>query len=235
MTYHYLLWVEQIPVKFEMIFMEERKITDYIDNSLKTYKITPDSKEYPLLLKNIKKPPKILYAQGNLTILNKPAIAIVGTRKPSKKGRLAAEKIAKFFVEKGFGIVSGLAQGVDSIAMKAAIESNGSVIGVLPSSLDNVVPKKNVTLAEDILNTNGVLVTEYPEGNKVQKYQFINRNRIISGISMAITIVETAAKGGTMHTVNFAKEQVRPILVVDLPAEGNMLLKEEDYPIISIK
>lgn len=197
--------------------------------------ITMDSSNYPCLLRNIKNSPEHLFARGNVNLLNMPSVAIVGTRKPTKEGIIAAKIIAKYYGKNGFIIVSGLAMGVDSLAMKAALEVEAPVIGVLPSSLDSIVPKKNVPLAKEILENNGLLITERHEGSEVQKYHYINRNRIISGISMLVIVVETAANGGTMHTVKFAKEQNRPILVADLPAEGNKKLKEEPYPIIPIK
>ncbi len=118
--------------------------------------------------------------------------------------------------------------------MESALEINVPLIGVLPSSLDNIVPKSNEPLAEKILKNNGLLISEYPEATKVQKYHFINRNRIISGIAMLTVVIETGIKGGTMHTVNFAKEQKRPILVVDIPTEGNQKLINNSSPIMRL-
>lgn len=213
---------------------QKKLINDVISEDLKINEITIKSHNYPFLLKSTKKPPDYIYTKGCVELLNTPSAAIVGTRRPSKEGIKAAKKIAKFYGANGFTIVSGLAQGVDSIAMEAAVEIGAPVIGVLPSSLDNIVPKKSVPLAKKILDKNGLLISERMEGSSVRKYHYINRNRIISGISMVVIVVETAAEGGTMHTVNFAKEQVRPILVADLPAEGNIKLKEETYPLISV-
>lgn len=203
-----------------------------LDINFKPEIISFQSVNYPPLLKTIKKPPEKLYALGNINLLDKPSVAIVGTRKPSRDGISAASEVAKIYGKQGLSIVSGLASGVDSIAMESALDANTLVIGVLPSSLDNIVPKRNQPLAEKILKNNGLLITEYPEATKVQKYHFINRNRIICGISMLTVVVETAVKGGTMHTVNFAKEQRRPILVVDLPNEGNQKLINENSPVM---
>ena len=212
-------------------YLDEYFNCDIKDN---TTKIDIDSPDYPYLLKEIKKPPNPLYALGNLKIINKPAVAIVGSRKTTKDGRNAAEKITKYYGKNGFVIVSGLAQGVDSLAMKAALKINAPVIGVLPSSLDNVVPKKNERLADAILDKNGLLLSEYYENKSVRKFQYINRNRIISGLSFLVAVVETSIEGGTMHTVNFAKEQKRPIIVADIPTEGNQKLKEEGIPTIKL-
>ncbi|MFU2191998.1 DNA-processing protein DprA [Methanobacterium sp. MZD130B] len=207
-------------------------LTNYFKTEPKEFKINLESDEYPFILKNIKKPPETIYAIGNIDLLNKPSVAIVGTRKPSKNGRLAAKQISKIHGKNGLSIVSGLAKGIDSIAMKAALNVNAPVIAVLPSSLDNIVPKQNQALAEEILQKNGLLISEYPEGTTVQKYHYINRNRIISGISILTIVVETTVKGGTMYTVQFAKEQKKPLLVVDLPNEGNQVLKNKLSPIL---
>lgn len=196
--------------------------------------ISFESVNYPFILKSIKKPPETLHAIGNVSLLNKPSVAIVGTRNPSKEGISAATEIAKIYGEHGLTIASGLANGVDSIAMESALKAKNSVIGVLPSSLDNIVPKQNKPLAEKILKKNGLLISEYPEGTKLQKYHYIKRNRIISGIAMLTIVVETAIEGGTMHTVNFAKDQKRPILVVDLPTEGNQKLIVESSPVLKL-
>lgn len=220
--------------------MTQKKMTDYNTkkiediNDLDTIEIDINSNDYPFLLKNIKKPPEVLYAKGNIKLLNKPAVAVVGCRKPSKEGELAAEKAAKQYGKNGFVVVSGLAFGIDKIAMDSALSVKAPVIGVLPSPLDNIVPKKNRDLAGKILENDGILITELPDGTKVQKYHYVNRNRIISGISMLTIIAETKEKGGTMHTVKFAKEQVRPIIVADLPTSGNKKLKKEGFPTISI-
>lgn len=211
----------------------QEKYTTITSNSKKYTTITFDSKEYPYLLKHIEKPPNPLYALGNTALLNQPCVAVVGTRKPTKEGKTAAKNIAKFYGANGFIIVSGLALGVDSISMKAALKAGAPVIGVLPSSLDNIVPRKNKSLAEEILKNKGLLISEHPKSTKVQKYHFIERNRIISGISMLTVVVETSIKGGTMHTVNFAKEQKRPIVVADLPNEGNQKLKKESIPVFT--
>lgn len=221
--------------------MAQKKITDYINsetkekiNDSKIVEISFNSNKYPTLLKRIKDPPKRLYAIGNIELLNMASAAIVGTRKPSKKGEWTCEKIAKQYGEKGYAIVSGLALGVDALAMKAALSVNAPIIGVLPSPLDNIIPPKNRPLATEILKNNGLLISEYIEGTKVQKYFFVKRNRIVSGISELTIIIETSEKGGTMHTVKFAEEQEKPIYVADLPTAGNKYLKKKGFKMISI-
>lgn len=214
---------------------ENFKPSNNYNDSNEILRINIDSDEYSFLLKNIENPPETLYAMGNISLLNKPAIAIVGTRKPTNDGKKSANKIANFYAKKGYVIVSGLAFGVDTIAMTNAVSINAPVIGVLPSPVDNVMPKKNRPLAEKIIKKGGLLISEYFEGDRVFKSQYVERNRIISGIAYQTIIVETSADGGTMHTVKFAKSQKRPIVVADLPVEGNQMLKKEGYPIIPIK
>ena len=190
--------------------------------------ITINSASYPSILKEIKNPPEMLYFKGKKELLNRSSVAIVGTRKPSKDGRIEARKVTKYYGKKGCIIVSGLARGIDAIAMKTALKIKSPVIGVLPSSLDNIVPKQNQELANQIIEKGGLLISEYPEGTNVQKFHYIQRNRIVTGISCETAVIETSIKGGTIHTVNYAKEQNKNIKVVDIPTDGNqMLIKEQ--------
>lgn len=194
--------------------------------------IKKDDEDYPYLLKQITKSPKILYAIGNTDILNKPAIGIVGTRNPSEMGKFYARKVAEFFSEKGFVIVSGLAKGVDAIATETALNCSANVIAVLPS-IENITPKENKDLAERILKKDGLIISEF-RNQRIKKYQFVERNRVISGISLGIVVVESDIKGGTMHTVRFAKEQKRLIIVADVDAEGNKRLIGEGFPVFRL-
>lgn len=221
--------------------MTQKKMTDYPSNmnesntSEDIVEIFQDSNNYPFILKSIKKPPNPLYAIGNIELLNKQAVAIVGTRDPSKIGRLVTSQITKYYANNDFVIVSGLALGIDAIAMEVALSRGGPIIGVLPSSLDNIVPKKNKKLAKLIIKNGGLLISERPKGSRVYKSSYVERNRIISGISTAIIIVESSINGGTMHTYKFAKEQIRPVIVADLEAEGNQMLIKEGTPSFQYK
>jgi len=204
----------------------------YENNESEFREIKIGDPEYPYLLKNVKDPPKIIFARGNTDLLKKPSIAIVGTRKPSEQGKRFTEKIAKFCVDKGFTVVSGFALGVDTVAIKSALSSGGKVIAVLPT-IAKVVPESNRELADEILKQDGLLIAEN-DSRLVRNYMFIKRNRIISGISMCVVVVETGLEGGTMHTVKYAKEQGRMIIVADLNADGNRKLIEEGYPVFRL-
>ncbi len=210
------------------------KLNKWIDMDLeenKKYeliKLKRGDPKYPFLLKMVDGSPEILYARGNLKLLNEPSVAIVGTRRPSPDGVLFARNIAKFCVKNGFTVVSGLALGVDTEAMRAALDSGGKVVAVLPT-IAKITPKSNKSLADEILQKGGLLIAEN-NTRTVNKKMFVQRNRIISGMSMCVIVVETGLSGGTMHTVRYAKDMGRMIIVADLEAEGNRKLIGEGYP-----
>ena len=211
--------------------MVQKKLID--SNSEINSKLTSvyfSDSQYPCLLKLIPDPPKRLYAKGNVNILNKPSIAIVGTRNPSNVGTEYARKITKFYVSHGFVIVSGLARGIDTIVAETALKYNGLVIGVLPSSLDDITPPRNRKLVDDIVNNGGVVISENPPGTKTQKFHFVKRNRIISGISLALVVIEIGTGKGTIHQIEYAKKQGRPVIIADIPNKKNQELLEQGYP-----
>ena len=210
--------------------MTQKTLLEY---TTEVVEIPFDSEMYPQKLKAIKKPPKVLYALGNLNLLDKQIVAIVGTRKVSDLGTVYAKRIAEHFAKKGYVIASGLALGVDTIAMKSALSCGAKVIAVLPCPIKSIVPKSNKPLADEIVRSGGLLISEYKNG-KIRKYYFVQRNRIISGIADLVVVVETDVKGGTMHTVKFAKEQGKKVLVADLPASGNQKLIEEGYEVLKL-
>lgn len=176
--------------------------------------ITINDEEYPKKLKEIYDPPIILYVRGNMDILNNTSIAIIGCREASEYGISAAKYFAYNLAKKGINIVSGLAKGIDSFAHIGAICAKGKTIAVVGNGLDSIYPKENIQIAEKILETGGTIISEYPLGTKPEKKNFPARNRIISGISNAIIVVEAKEKSGTLITVDFALEQGRDIYVV---------------------
>ncbi|MFN3781937.1 MAG: DNA-processing protein DprA, partial [Candidatus Kapaibacteriota bacterium] len=165
---------------------------------------------YPKLLKEIQYPPLILFIKGNLEP-NGTSISIVGTRKNTQYGKLVAENFARFFVENGLTITSGLAYGIDTISHLAAIESKGKTYGILACGLDCVTPSLTRNLIDKILENNGAVITEYKFGTKALPVYFPQRNRIISGISIATIVVESDIKGGAMITARFAFDQNREV------------------------
>lgn len=171
---------------------------------------------YPDDLRNIVDPPAVLYCKGNIEILNhSKKVAIVGTRLPTIRGLDEAQSVSQEFAREGYVIVSGLAKGIDTAAHKGALMSGGFTIAVLPGSLDNIYPRENVALAEDIIKNGGLLITEYPPETILQKRHFVARDRIQSGLSSAVIIIQTEIKGGAMHTANYARSQGRIVFCPD--------------------
>ena len=172
--------------------------------------------ELPLFVQEIDTPPAQLYCQGAdlLELLKLPRVAIVGTRNPTIYGQRATEELATQLAEQGVVIVSGLAYGVDAIAHQAALDAGGKCIAVLPSPLDNILPAANRELAQEILDSGGVLVSEYAPGMAPIKQNFIARNRLMSGLSQGVLIIEGAEKSGTLHTARFALDQSRDVMAV---------------------
>ena len=183
---------------------------------MKIKEIKIDSKEYPEQLKNIYNPPLKLYVLGNVDILKKTNIAIVGSRNSSKYGEKIALQFSKNLCENGINIVSGLAIGIDTYAHLGAVitKSKGKTIAVLGSSFDEIYPKKNIELAKKIIEKGGCIVTEYPLGTKPQKIHFPQRNRIISGLSKGVLVVEAGEKSGALITADFALEQGKEVFAI---------------------
>ncbi|MCD6207699.1 MAG: DNA-processing protein DprA [Methanosarcinales archaeon] len=175
------------------------------------------SPHYPKSLSQISNPPALLHISGNIDAINRECIAIVGTREPTDYGITAAKKLGALFAEKGYTVVSGLANGIDAAAHQGALEVNGLTVAVLAHGLDTVYPVKNKELADAILKNNGALVSEYPWGTKANRSRFVARDRIQSGLSLGIFVVETGTKGGTLHTVKYCKQQKRTLIILKHP------------------
>ena len=171
-------------------------------------------KEYPLLLKQIYSPPICLYIRGNKKILNGENIAIIGCRECSEYGKNIAQRLSYEISKNNINIVSGFARGIDEYSHLGTIQAKGRTIAVLGNGVDIVYPKENKYLIEDILNNDGAIISEFPLGTKPEKMNFPLRNRIISGLSKKIIVVEAKKKSGTLITVDFALEQGRDVFVV---------------------
>ncbi len=177
--------------------------------------------DYPFLYKEIKDPPIFLYCKGNTSLLNyNQSIAIVGSRECSDHGRKIAFNTAKYFSEQGYNIVSGLAIGIDTAGHKGALETEGITTAVL-TDIHKIYPEENVQLANKILESNGLLVAENAPGTFPHRGLFVARDRLQSGLSLAVFPIETDVKGGTMHTVKFAQDQNRLLYCPDLMSIPN--------------
>ncbi|KKN41739.1 hypothetical protein LCGC14_0720280 [marine sediment metagenome] len=170
--------------------------------------------DFPQLLKSIKKPPKLIFIKGELTLGDEKAVAIIGTRTPTKYGRKMTKLIAKRFSQLGFTIVSGFARGIDTLAMKSALDNGGRAIGVIASGILNLYPKENEVLVDKLVN-NGALITERFPLKSVNKISLQIRNRITSGIGLGNIFVEGTKFSGTKWQFKFGREQGKPAIAVE--------------------
>lgn len=173
-----------------------------------------ENKLYPKILKNIKKAPKKLYINGNLDILNSNCIAIVGSRKNTKYGEKWCKKFAQEFIKYNLTIASGMALGIDKIAHKTAIRNGGKTIAVLPSGLENIYPEENLELYNEIILNGGCVISEYEPKINASSKNFLERNRIVSGLSLGTVVIEAAYRSGTSVTAKIAKEQGRDVFCI---------------------
>lgn len=177
------------------------------------YIIYPSHKKYPYLLKQISDFPKILYIRGNLDLLSTPQIAIVGSRHASYKGLSFAWQFANDLVEYGITITSGMALGVDGRAHKGALEAGGKTIAVLGSGLDVIYPKAHIDLSSKIC-MNGTMISEFFPWSPPKPEFFPKRNRIISGLSLGVLVVEAALRSGSLITARLALDQGREVFAL---------------------
>jgi len=181
--------------------------------------------QYPELLKKTYTPPIILYQLGKLEKFDSNSVAIVGTRRATDYGKLQTEKFAKALTEQQITIVSGLARGIDTYAQSAAIKYGGRTIAVIGSGLDVIYPAENKSLFQKIYKEEqGAIISEYPLGTKPDAVNFPKRNRIISGLSLGVLVVETRKNGGAMQTSNYAIDQNREVFAVP----GNLNIPQSE-------
>ncbi len=168
--------------------------------------------DYPENLKNIYSPPIVIYVKGKIRPEDADAVAIVGSRRPSYYGISACEKLADQLVSRGITVISGLARGIDTMAHKGALKS-GRTIAVLGSGLNYIYPPENRKLAEEICEK-GAVISEFPMNTPPNRRNFPKRNRVISGLSLGVLVVEASEKSGSLITANFALEENRELFAV---------------------
>ena len=177
-------------------------------------KIFIEEKIYPKKLKEISDSPSVLYAEGNLELLKSYSIAIIGSRQASDNGKKLAKKFSSELSSCGITIVSGLARGIDTIAHTYSYNQKGKTIAVLGSGFNKIFPPENIDLYKKILEEDGLVVSEYPPNTEADSLKFPERNRIISGLSNGIIVIEAKSRSGTSITAKFAKEQHKPVFVL---------------------
>lgn len=175
--------------------------------------LTWDSSDYPGLLRQIADAPPVLFVRGTLTPADEWSVALVGTRKATVYGREVTHRLATDLVQNRVTLVSGLARGIDSIAHKAALDAGGRTLAVLGSGVDFIYPAEHRKLAEAIVE-NGALISDYPLGTRPEAANFPARNRIISGLSLGVVVVEADVKSGALITADFALDHGREVFAV---------------------
>ena len=194
-----------------------RKNLDYYIEYMENHKIeliTIEDKEYPYKLKNIDDAPIALYTLGNKDLLKEQGIAVIGSRACSEYGRTMSQAFSYLLAKKNIVIISGLALGIDAFAHEGALLAEGKTIAVIGTGIDLIYPKENKELFHKILKNDGLIISEYPLGTAPNKNNFPKRNRIISGLSDGVLVIEAREKSGALITVNFALDQGKEIYVV---------------------
>jgi len=193
--------------------------------------ISVDDASYPPRLKEIYDPPLVLYVRGSVDVLTKPGIAMLGTRHPTPYGSGMAERLACDLAAHGLVIISGMARGVDTASHRGAISAKGKTLAVFGTGVDVIYPKENSRLSEQILALGGALISEFPLGTFAAPQNFPIRNRILSGMSVGVLVVEAAEYSGTRITARCALEQNRDVFAVP----GNVTNKNSWGPNTLIK
>jgi DNA processing protein len=190
---------------------ESKKELEKLDKKAYTL-LTFEDGDYPALLREIFDPPLVLYGAGRAEALKEPAVSIVGARRPTPYGRAVAEKLAEDLSSRGIAVVSGLARGIDSCAHRGALKE-GRTVAVLGSGLENIYPGENRDLC-DRIKERGAVITEYPLDAPPLGFHFPLRNRIISGLSTGLVVIEASRRSGSLITAQLALEENREVMAV---------------------
>ena len=177
-------------------------------------KLEFENKKFPKMLRKIKNPPKSLWVEGNVDLLNTISIAIIGSRKCSNYGEKWCKKFTKDLLEYNLTIVSGLAIGIDKTAHDTALKYGGKTIAVLPSGLKNIYPTENLNLYKNIINSGGAVVSEYMPEERCDKKKFLERNRIVSGLGIGTLVVEAGYRSGTSVTAKITKQNGKKVFCI---------------------
>jgi DNA processing protein len=197
----------EVDVAFELA---QRRVTDYADADVQLVSFFDE--RYPDRLRNLSDPPPLIFVRGDVDLLARERlVAVVGTREPTVFGTSAAQELTGALADGGWGIVSGLAKGIDTIAHRTALEHGAPTIAVMGGGLDSVYPAENRDLAARIVEEGGALISEQPFGEQPRPQHLIARDRLQSGLSVAVVVAQSGVKSGTMHTVRFAATQGRPL------------------------
>ena len=186
----------------------------YLESQPGLYCLHYDDPLYPRLLREIPRPPPLLFVRGEPASLSLPQLAIVGSRNPSGGGAENAERFAHYMAERGFAITSGLALGIDAAAHRGALRAKGKTIAVMGTGIDLIYPSRHRSLAQEIIDSGGALVSEFPLGTASHACNFPQRNRIISGLSGGTLVVEAAVQSGSLITASYALQHDREVFAI---------------------
>lgn len=184
--------------------------------------------------------PEVIHIIGTLPSERQLSVAIIGTRKPTPYGKEVTYQLAYGLAQRGVVIVSGIAFGIDSIAHRAALDAKGLTIAILAGGLDKIYPSSHQKLAQEIIESGGALISEYPDGTPTRKFQFLARNRLVSGLADALIVTEASSRSGTVSTINHALDQNKDVFSVPgnitspLSAGPNVIISQGATPIISV-
>ncbi|MGB7587794.1 MAG: DNA-processing protein DprA [Solirubrobacterales bacterium] len=197
-----------------------RQVADHESDGVAV--LTFFDERYPDRLREIPDPPAVLFVRGDVSVLAESTlIAVVGTREPTRFGRSVTVELTQALGKAGWGVVSGLAKGIDTLAHQTALEVGTSTVAVMGGGLDRIYPAENAGLAEQIVEAGGALISEQPYGAEPRPANLVARNRLQSGLATAALVTQCGIKSGTMHTVRFATSQGRPVFC-PVPPERNL-------------
>ncbi|WP_111642187.1 DNA-processing protein DprA [Marinimicrobium alkaliphilum] len=186
----------------------------WLDRHPRVSVVVKGDPDYPPLLAEIRRAPPVLFVLGNINALSLPQLALVGSRNPTAGGRENAWQFAHYLAGCGFAITSGLALGVDGVAHQGALDAGGKTLAIMGTGIDQVYPSRHKSLAADIVEQGGALVSEFPIGTRSQPANFPQRNRLISGLSLGTLVVEAAVKSGSLITARYALQQNREVFAI---------------------
>ncbi len=191
-----------------------QSMLDWLDGNAQNQLILTTDAAYPTLLKTLPDAPAALFGRGDARLLQEPQLAIVGSRSPTGGGLANARAFARHLSTQGFVITSGLALGIDAAAHRGALSANGATIAVMGTGPDMIYPREHLALSEDIVQSGGLLVSEWPPGTMARKEHFPRRNRLISGMAEGVLVVEASLQSGSLITARLAAEQGREVFAI---------------------
>ncbi|MGM8932948.1 DNA-processing protein DprA [Salinicola halophyticus] len=206
------LWLEH-PARSPLTVSVDAAIAWERDDT-RHHLLHPGHPAWPELLTQLPDPPTVLWAKGDLDVLARPAMAVVGTRRPTREGQDNAMRFARELVERGFCIASGMALGIDGAAQRAALQAGGATIGVLGCGVDVIYPPRHASLYRELLAGQGLLLSEHPPETRAHPRFFPRRNRLITGLAQGVLVVEAAEKSGSLVSARLALEQDREVFAI---------------------